>query len=80
MQKTATLIAVMTKAVAHFSFRIVFCVSEMIDMRLMIICINSWISNTQNNRMKNSAGTLPSSCQSSKVFVVQEGMGLRSSP
>lgn len=58
MQKTAILIAVITKAVAHFSVRIVVCVSEMMDIRLMIICISSWISKTQKNKMKNSEGTL----------------------
>lgn len=58
MQKTAMLIAVITRAVAHFSLRIVFCVSEMMEIRLMIICMSSWISKTQKNRMKNKAGTL----------------------
>lgn len=66
MQKTAMLIAEMVKAVAHFSFRIVTCVSEMSAIRLMIICISSWISNTQRSRMKNNAGMLERNRQFSR--------------
>lgn len=52
------LIAVMMMAVPYLSFHIVSGRSAMTVIRLMIICIKSWISNTQKNRIKNRSGTL----------------------
>lgn len=54
IQKTAMLMSVIKTAVPHLRFRIVFRFSAMIAIRLMMICISSWISNTQQNRMKNN--------------------------
>lgn len=62
IQKTAMLIVVMTIAVPHFSRRTTFCVSQMMAIRLMIICIRIWTSKTQQNRMKNNTVTLPTGC------------------
>lgn len=58
MQKTAMLIAVITIAVPHFSFVTIFWVSQMIAIRLMIICMRICTSKTQQNRMKNNTVTL----------------------
>ena len=58
MQKTAMFISVITTAVAHFTRRIVPWLSAMTEIRLIIICIKSWISNTQQTRIKKRAGTL----------------------
>lgn len=41
MQKTAMLMAEMSTAVPHFRRLIVRCVSEMMAIRLMIICMSS---------------------------------------
>ena len=60
MQNTATLMAVMTPAVPHFSSRMVLWRSAMTDIRLMIICMSSWISKTQKKRKKKSIVTLAS--------------------
>lgn len=69
MQKTAILMAEITRAVPHFSRWIVRCVSEMMAIRLTMICISSWISKTQKKRMKNNEGTLENeeSCQCALV-------------
>jgi|SRR5690625_1016452 len=58
MQKTAMLMQVMTKAVPHFSLNIVLLCSAMMAIRLTMICMSSWISKTQRNRMKKRTGTL----------------------
>jgi hypothetical protein len=52
------LIAVMTMAVPHFSFVTISWVSQMMAIRLMIICMRIWTSKTQQNRMKNNTVTL----------------------
>lgn len=62
IQKTAMLIAVMTIAVPHFNFRTRSCVSQMMAIRLMIICIKICTSKTQQNRMKNNTVTLSTEC------------------
>lgn len=58
MQKTAMLIAVIRMKVPHLSFLIVLRCSAMSAIRLMMICMSSWISNTQKNRIENKTGTL----------------------
>lgn len=68
MQNTATLIAEMNTNVAHCSFRIVSWVSHRIAIRLMIICISSWISKTQKKSIKNKTGTLWGSEELSAFF------------
>jgi len=62
MQKTVMLIAVMMAAVPHFSFWTVFLFSAMMAIRLMMICIKSWISKTQQTRMKKSTSNLCHAC------------------
>ena len=64
MQKTATLMQVMTQAVPHFSLLIVLLCSAMMAMRLTIICISSWISSTQRTNIENKTGTLSRSLDS----------------
>lgn len=61
MQKTAMLMAEMNRKVAHCSFRMVSWVSHRMAMRLMMICMSSWISNIQKKSMKKRTGTLPAS-------------------
>jgi hypothetical protein len=58
MQNTAMLIHVTAKAVPHFSLWIVCRDSAMILILLMMICIKSWISNTQKSKMKKKIGML----------------------
>lgn len=58
IQKTAMFMAVMITTVPHFKDRIVLRCSAMSAIRLMMICMSSWIWKTQKNRMKNRTGTL----------------------
>jgi hypothetical protein len=53
----------MITKVPHFSFCTVLRCSAIRAIRLMMICIRSWISKTQQARMKNRTGTLGSRCQ-----------------
>ena len=58
IQKTSTLMVEMMATAPHRIFFTVFLDSLMMAIRFTMICINSWISNTQEIRMKRRVGTL----------------------